>query len=106
MKILITSGKKIPSRFILRKTNQCFSKNRNSGYLYSIIPVEEYGFIVSVKKREVSFEIYKEVENQEKKICDFLTMTFNNKTVGVRATGPCDWIKNIKNVRVINTQEG
>jgi len=102
MKISITSGRRVSSRFILRKSNQFFSKIGDRGKLVSVIPVEKYGFVVRVKKKEVSFEIYKKAENQEKEICDFLIDTFKNKTVGVKSTEPCSWIKHIEDVRIID----
>lgn len=101
MKISVTSGKKMSNKFVLLKSNQFFLKNRKKGDLFSIIPVEEYGFIVRINRRQVSFDIYKKVEKQEEKICDFIKTVYDNRLVCIESTEPCTWIKNIGNVNIV-----
>lgn len=103
MRISVTSGNKMLGWKLLIDANKYFIKNRKKGVVYKVFDVDEGGFIVSIKKNKIEFDIYKEGNRQTDKIIVFIEKVFKNKIIGIRCSKKdCEWINQIKNVEIIN----
>ncbi|HBA04138.1 MAG TPA: hypothetical protein DCW51_09460 [Clostridium sp.] len=103
MRISVTSGNKMLGWKLLIEANKYFNKNRKMGVVYKVFYADEGGFIVSVKKNSIEFDIYKEGNRQTDQIIALIEKVFKNKLVCIRCSKKdCEWINQIEHVEIIN----
>lgn len=85
----------------MKETNRFFD-TENSGHQHNqILCVPEHGFIVSIQKHKVTFDVYNENKNYSPPITSYLEYLFSGYTIGIKSSEKYELFKTLENINIL-----